>query len=128
MKNVHKICSFILIIAILFTSTGNVFAESMDDTASVIPLSEELDSDTYAEYLGTIYERLRGAGGIVWEINDSLDSAGMQTAITVPKDGTYTLGISYNSAKHENSEGCTVLAVGQDLPGCRRSAAGWTGK
>lgn len=111
MKNVHKICSFILVIAILFTSTGNVFAETIDDTASVIPLSEELDSDTYAEYLGTIYERLRAAGGIVWEINDSLDSAGMQTAITVPKDGTYTLGISYNSAKHEKSTIALTVAI-----------------
>jgi len=64
----------------------------------------EAEGISYKNYLENVLEEVRMSGGVVCEINSNLTSQEQQATIQVPKDGTYVLGISYNSAEHKKTD------------------------
>ena len=101
-----RICSVMLVIVLVLTSTITVFAQredvKTDDTTEKIAVTQMSDSE-YDAYLQEIYAELEQNGSVVWKTEQMLTDEETQTTITVPKDGVYRFGVSYNSVEHEKS-------------------------
>lgn len=103
MKDYRKICGLgmagLMLVTCLtsFTAVGYAKGEKQPDKDSYTSLTD----DAYEKYLEEVVKNVRTSGGIVWELKDNLTSDEQSTTIQVPKDGTYVLGIAYNSAEHK---------------------------
>lgn len=116
MKNYRRICSLGLaglMLSTCLTSFAVVGCAKEEQADANLSLSSSNDAagDAYDNYLNNILKDIRTSGGVVWEIKDNVTSNEQQTTIRVPKDGTYVLGISYNSAEHKKTDISVALKV-----------------
>lgn len=110
MKNYRRICGFrsaLLVLSVcmaILVMVGCEKTAKQSDGNSKLSSSENMTGDAYDNYLQDILEEVRTSGGIVWEIKNNLTSNEQSATIQVPEDGTYVLGISYNSAEHKKTD------------------------
>lgn len=109
MKNYRRICSLGLAGLMFATCLTGFMAvgyakEEQPDTDSTMSSVSNAADETYDKYLQDILKDVCTSGGVVWKLKDNLTSDEQSTTIQVPKDGTYVLGISYNSAEHKKTD------------------------
>lgn len=104
MKNYRRICGVgLAMLSVCMTVMSAVgYAKEADhpDTDS----NQSMSRDAYDNYLENVMEEIRASGGVVCEIGNNLTAVEQQVTVQVPEDGTYVLGISYNSAEHKKTD------------------------
>ena len=120
MKNYRRKCGFrnvigmLSICMIILAMIGCEKTAQQSDEDSKISLSKEMTDVAYDNYLEDILKEIKTSGGIVWEIKNNLTSKEQSATIHAPKDGTYVLGISYNSAEHKKTDIRVSVKVDED--------------
>lgn len=105
MRRRYRVCSFMLATIVALTSTVTVLAANKDTEKEQTKetTAEQMSDDEYQSYLQNVYRTLSQNGSVVWQTESTYTSELQSTTITVPEDGDYCFGISYNSANHEKS-------------------------
>lgn len=109
MKNYRRICGFrsaMLVLSVCLAGLVMVGCEKkqQSDSDSKVSSVENAAGDAYDNYLKDVLEDVRATDGVVCEIKNNLTSKEQSATIQVPEDGTYVLGISYNSAEHKKTD------------------------
>ncbi len=110
MKNYRRICGFrsaILVLSVCVAVLAMIGCEKKEQQSELDPELSSLGNTTdevYDNYLKDILENVRAEGGVVCEMKSNLTSKEQSATIQVPEDGTYVLGISYNSAEHKKTD------------------------
>lgn len=120
MKSYRRICGFRSVICMLsvcmsiFLTVGCEKKEQQSDGNSKVSSSKDVENDAYDNYLKDILKEVRTSGGVVCEIKNNLTVKGQTATIQVPKDGTYVLGFTYNSAEHKKTDIDLTVKVNED--------------
>lgn len=110
MKDYRKIGGFrsatlvLLVCMAILVMVGCEKKEQQSDADSKKSSMENVASNSYDDYLKDVLEDIHTSGGVVCEIKNNITSEEQSATIQVPGDGTYVLGISYNSAEHKKTD------------------------
>ena len=94
MKKVSRAIAVILSVLMLISPLAVSAAEKKADNDAVLTAEE------YNSYMSGVYSDIVAAGGIVAELDKTLEKEGAEISFTVPTDGTYVLGMAYSTANH----------------------------
>lgn len=122
MKRYQRFVFLGLVVSVISTCL-TVTAQTTNNQKKETEMSVSVSKNTYMQYLQNIAEQIRTENGIVWDIADTIDAEGIQTTISVPKDGVYTVGLAYSSINHDKStialrvkiDGANILENNQSI-------------
>lgn len=98
MKRFHKVCiciGAVLVFVCLMTIWAGV---GQTKSAQNTPSEKK-----YAESLQNAYQAIRESGGVVWDLEDTINDNERETTVNVKESGIYIFGISYASDSHKES-------------------------